>query len=231
MLAGVRSVRFAAKTPVPSRASVPAPVTRRTPARNIMVGVTGKDDLAGAAKDLASKAAEAIKKLDVENVKGAIGDAANFSMETAKQSIDAALAVWSKFDADGDGKLSISEAVDLLNSKDLSAAIEKLTGMPHTHRTEADIKKWFSRADFDKSGTLSKREFTVMYVGLLADKAKVGAGGMAQAICTALDRDGDGMIGSTEFKKLIESSPLAPVAAMIPDGMDINYRQVLAGKK
>jgi hypothetical protein len=184
-----------------------------------------------------------------------------------------------------DGKLSVSEAVDLLNSKDLSAAIEKLTGMPHTHRTEADIKKWFSRADFDKrwvrqaprlcfgfcfgfyfkrgngpafgsscgprlkraarnaaliilpapkraahiyhlaptamhgahrphhattratnprSGTLSKREFTVMYVGLLADKAKVGAGGMAQAICTALDRDGDGMIGSTEFKKLIE---------------------------
>lgn len=38
---------------------------------------------------------------------------------------------------------------------------------------EADIKKWFERADFDHSGTLSKREFVVMYVGLLADKAKV----------------------------------------------------------
>lgn len=38
---------------------------------------------------------------------------------------------------------------------------------------EADIKKWSERADFDHSGTLSKREFVVMYVGLLADKAKV----------------------------------------------------------
>lgn len=196
-----------------------------------MVGVTGKDDLAGAAKEMAAKAAEAIKKLDVEGVKGAVGDAANFSIETAKKTVDTALEAWSKYDGDGDGKLTISEAVELLNSKDVTATVEKLTGMPHTHRTEADIKKWFARADFDKSNTLSKREFTVMYVGLLADKAKVGAGGMAAAVCTALDRDGDGMIGSTEFKKLLENSPLAPVAAIIPDGMDINYRDILAGKK
>jgi hypothetical protein len=32
----------------------------------------------------------------------------------------------------------------------VTATVEKLTGMPHTHRTEADIKKWFARADFDK---------------------------------------------------------------------------------
>lgn len=31
----------------------------------------------------------------------------------------------------------------------------------------------FERADFDHSGTLSKREFAVMYAGLLCEKAKV----------------------------------------------------------
>lgn len=56
----------------------------------------------------------------------------------------------------------------------VSAAVRQATGLPHTQRSEPDIKKWFERADFDHSGTLSKREFLVMYVGLLADKAKVG---------------------------------------------------------
>jgi hypothetical protein len=59
-------------------------------------------------------------------------------------------------------------------------------------------------ADFDKSGTLSKREFTVMYVGLMAHKAKLGVQGLAAAVCTALDNDGDGKIGSTELKALLE---------------------------
>lgn len=55
----------------------------------------------------------------------------------------------------------------------VSAAVTNATGMERTIRTEADIKKWFERADFDHSGSLSKREFVVMYIGLLADKAKV----------------------------------------------------------
>ena len=59
-------------------------------------------------------------------------------------------------------------------------------------------------ADFDKSQTLSKREFTVMYVGLLAHKAKLGLGTLAGAIATALDTDGDGKIGSTELKALLQ---------------------------
>lgn len=41
-----------------------------------------------------------------------------------------------------DGKLSISEAVNLLNGPEISAAIEKATGAPHSKRSEADIKKW-----------------------------------------------------------------------------------------
>jgi hypothetical protein len=31
----------------------------------------------------------------------------------------------------------------------------------------------FKRADFDNSGTLSKREFAVMYAGVLCEKAAV----------------------------------------------------------
>jgi hypothetical protein len=69
----------------------------------------------------------------------------------------------------------------------VTSVVKQATGMDHTKRTEDDIKKWFARADFDHSGTLSKREFVVMYIGLLADKAKLGAGGLAQALCAALD--------------------------------------------
>eukprot|EP00878_Enallax_costatus_P024021 GHUV01025608.1.p1 GENE.GHUV01025608.1~~GHUV01025608.1.p1 ORF type:complete len:191 (+),score=34.13 GHUV01025608.1:491-1063(+) len=82
--------------------------------------------------------------------------------------------------------------------------------MDHTLRTEADIQKWFNRADFDHSGTLSKREFVVMYVGLLADKAKLGAGGLASAVCAALDADGDGKIGSS--KDLVLKPGLVSIA-------------------
>jgi hypothetical protein len=71
--------------------------------------------------------------------------------------------------------------------RQVTSAVKQATGMDHTTRTEDDIKKWFSRADFDHSGTLSKREFVVMYIGLLADKAKLGAGGLAKALCAALD--------------------------------------------
>lgn len=43
----------------------------------------------------------------------------------------------------------------------------------------------FQRADFDHSGTLSKREFAVMYAGVLCEKAAVSAGGcVTQAECT-----------------------------------------------
>lgn len=45
-----------------------------------------------------------------------------------------------------DGKLTISEAVNLLNSPEVSAVVTKTTGMEHTMRTEDEIKKWFERA-------------------------------------------------------------------------------------
>lgn len=41
-----------------------------------------------------------------------------------------------------DGKLSIAEAVELLNGPEISAAIKQATGMEHSKRSEADIKKW-----------------------------------------------------------------------------------------
>jgi hypothetical protein len=43
-----------------------------------------------------------------------------------------------------------------------------------------------------------------MYVGLLAHKAKLGLGALAGAIATGLDADGDGKIGSTELKALLQ---------------------------
>jgi hypothetical protein len=39
----------------------------------------------------------------------------------------------------------------------------------------------FERADFDHSGTLSKREFATMYAGLLCEKAAVSAGGLTMS--------------------------------------------------
>jgi hypothetical protein len=41
-----------------------------------------------------------------------------------------------------DGKLSISEAVTLLNGPEISNAISAATGAPHTKRSEEDIKVW-----------------------------------------------------------------------------------------
>jgi hypothetical protein len=41
-----------------------------------------------------------------------------------------------------DGKLSISEALELLNGPEIAQAVEQATGQPHSKRTEKDIKAW-----------------------------------------------------------------------------------------
>jgi hypothetical protein len=64
-----------------------------------------------------------------------------------------------------------------------------------------------------------------------ADTAPPHATRRAQAVAAALDKDGDGIISSDEFKALLQNSPLAPVAAVIPAGQKINYREILGGKK
>jgi hypothetical protein len=73
---------------------------------------------------------------------------------------------------------------------------------PPTHppTTTANHHQPPTQHSFDRSGSLSKREFALFYVGLLADKAKMGAGALASAVAAALDKDGDGKIGSTELK-------------------------------
>jgi hypothetical protein len=59
-------------------------------------------------------------------------------------------------------------------------------------RAHPHIRCQLHPQDWDRSGTLSKREFAVMYAGLQADKAKLGAQGLAQSVCHALDRCGAG---------------------------------------
>ncbi|KAI8466723.1 MAG: hypothetical protein J3K34DRAFT_432976 [Monoraphidium minutum] len=220
MLAATRSIRAAAKAPV-SRASVPVP--RRTVCR---ASEADLKNMAAAAKEkgaeLVGKAQEALKGVDVDKVKEAL------SVDGVKGAINSVLSYYGNFDADGDGKLTIDEAVALLNSKEVADVSSKVTGQPHTMRTAEDIKKWFNRADFDKSKTLSKREFTVMYVGLMADKAKTGVKGMASAIIQALDSDNDGIIQSTELKAMLANTPLGMVVNVIPDGKEVNYRELLS---
>ncbi|KIY97594.1 hypothetical protein MNEG_10368 [Monoraphidium neglectum] len=176
-------------------------------------------------KEYAAKAQEAIKSVDVDKIKQQVS---GLSATNLRAALDSALALYGKYDGDGDGKLEIGEAVALLNSENVTAAVEKLTGQPHTQRTEADIKKWFNRADFDKSSTLSKREFAVLYTGLIVDKAKGGLQGFATAAISALDSDNDGIINSTELKALLASGPLAVVVNVIPDGKEVNYRELLS---
>lgn len=80
------------------------------------------------------------------------------------------------------------------------------------------------KKDFDHSNTLSKREFAVLYVGLLCHKAKSSAGGVANALCAVLDTDGDGKIGTTELKRLLNASGismLTNVAKLVPDGKEV----------
>lgn len=63
---------------------------------------------------------------------------------------------------------------------------------------------------------------------------QLGAGGLANALCTALDQDGDGKIGTSELKGLLKTSGLnmlSSVASMIPDGKDVDYRALLARVK
>lgn len=227
MLARAASIRLASKTPAAPRVAVPT--VSRTTVRMSASGPT-KDDVAAlkeaafsAAQKAAGAAKEAIKDLDVDKVKGAVSG----GVAGIKGAIDAALSLWSKFDTDGDGKLTIEETLTLLNSKELTDAIQSATGLAHTKRTEKDIEAWFYRADFDKSETLSKREFTVMYAGLLAEKAKGGIKGMASAVCTALDTDSDGTIGAPELKAILQNTPLASLAGMLPDGAVVNYRDFL----
>jgi hypothetical protein len=88
------------------------------------------------------QAAEKLKGVTPESVTGAVKG----GIAAVRASIDAALQSWAKFDADGDGKITIAEAVELLNSKELAEAVTKITGQPHTNRTIDDIKKWFNRA-------------------------------------------------------------------------------------
>lgn len=60
---------------------------------------------------------------------------------------------------------------------------------------------------------------------------QLGSGGLANALCTALDQDGDGKIGTSELKGLLKASGLtvlSNVASMIPDGKDVDYRALLA---
>jgi hypothetical protein len=45
-----------------------------------------------------------------------------------------------------DGKLSMDEALALINSEEVAAAVKQGTGMDHTTRTAADIQTWFKRA-------------------------------------------------------------------------------------
>jgi hypothetical protein len=149
-----------------------------------------------------------LAKADLDSVKGAV----SVAQDSIKGTLDGALALWGKFDANGDGRLSIDEAVELLNwwapppaptgaflpmrrpwawglsraaasratppplaagppaarararpgsrltplapfpprSKEVSDAINKVTGLEHTKRTRKDIQAWFNRADFDK---------------------------------------------------------------------------------
>lgn len=237
MLATTRSLRAASKGQVALR----APVSVARPSTAVRASKQEPDlaALKEAALGAAQKGFDALKKVDVDAVKaqaadalknvdvGKLKDQATGGIEAIKKSLDATLEFWGTYDKNGDGKLTIDEAVALLNSKEVSDVVTKLTGLPHTQRTAADIKKWFNRADFDQSGDLSKREFAVMYTGLLCDKAKVGAKGLAQAVCGALDKDGDGQITSDEFKALLQNSPLAAVASVIPDGKVVNYRELL----
>lgn len=226
MLAARSTVRLAAKAPTVA-APRPAGPSRRTVAMASGQNMPDLNAMKDAALGAAKQAAEKVKDLDMQKVKGAVQG----GVENVKQSIDTALESWGKYDSNGDGKLTISEVVDLLNSPELTGAVEKMTGQPHTKRTIEDIKKWFGRADFNKDELMSKREFAVLYAGLQADKAKAGVTGMATNIMAALDRDGNGTIGSTEFKKMLENSPLSMLAKFVPEGKEVNYRDILGKAK
>lgn len=58
-------------------------------------------------------------KAAAAQMQGQAGQAINMSAAAVKSCIDAALSTWSSFDKDGDGKLSIAEAVALLNSDEV----------------------------------------------------------------------------------------------------------------
>jgi Ca2+-binding EF-hand superfamily protein len=165
---------------------------------------TKQEEALKMAQDLLAKGMDAAKNVDVNAMKAQATQAAQMSAATVKSAVDAGLAAWSSYDKDGDGKLSIAEAVDMLNGPEISGAIQQATGQPHTKRTEADIKAWFQRADFDKSCTLSKREFAVMYAGVLCEKAAGNASVLSNGLLSAIKAaGGDGKIEVSELKNLL----------------------------
>lgn len=196
LLSSSASLRACARPTVAPRARVVvAPV--------VVCRATAEDALK-VASDLLAKGMDAAKNVDANQLKAQATQVAQMSAATVKSALDAGLAAWASYDKDGDGKLSISEAVTLLNGPEISNAISAATGAPHTKRSEEDIKVWFKRADFDHSGTLSKREFAVMYAGVLCEKAAGNASTLSNGLLSAIKAaGGDGKIEVSELKNLL----------------------------
>lgn len=156
---------------------------------------------------------------------------AKLSANTAKGLVRTALSAFDKYDVNKNRKLEISEAVELLNGPELAAAVEQL-GVQPIKRTEEDIRAWFKRADFNNDGVLTKMEFTMMYVGLISERAHLGPQIVATMVVSLLDKEGDGTIDSDTLKKLLFLVPkIGFVAMLIPSGKKINYRQLLGNVK
>jgi len=111
---------------------------------------------------------------------------------------------WSKWDANGDGTISYKEFESNLLSflRQTHTTLENMKDYSEIPDWREDPLAWFDFWDYDKSGTLERREVVRALAKTLKDKVSAEyIYNMLQAVWGAFDSNGDGRIDRQEFKK------------------------------
>uniref|UniRef100_A0A7R9VB57 EF-hand domain-containing protein n=1 Tax=Chlamydomonas euryale TaxID=1486919 RepID=A0A7R9VB57_9CHLO len=154
--------------------------------------------------------------------------ARKLTIGSATSALMAANGAWETYDTDKSGSLSLPEVVHLLNGPELRQAVRTMTNVEPSIKTEEDMRELFQKADADKSGELSRKEFLAMYLAVINERVKTNPLVMAEALLGFLDTDRNGKIDGGELKVLLAmlGFPLALVAP-IPKFIGVDYRGIL----
>jgi len=138
--------------------------------------------------------------------------------------------LYTKYDADRSGELSLDEVVTLLNSEEYRAIFQPM-GIEVPKRDMETVKVLFDQVDNNKSGTVSRPEFIAMWAALVKDRCSADPRMVALGLCTFLDANGDGKLQASELKRFLPLFGLKGVAVAalpVPDWAAIEYRKVLS---
>ncbi|PNW73025.1 hypothetical protein CHLRE_14g615850v5 [Chlamydomonas reinhardtii] len=143
-------------------------------------------------------------------------------------SLARASSAWELYDTNRDGVLSLEETEALINSAEISQAIELLTNTSCTYYTAADLDPYFRRADTDNSGTLTRTEFLALYLAVATERVKKNPLLLAEALLGFIDTDKNGVLEGGEIKVLLTILGFPAILLLpIPDFIKLEYKAIL----